>query len=63
MDKLLAEGEFAPVLGWLRAKVHDQGLLHPSMDALLVEACGEPLNPEYFLTYLEEKYEALYRLK
>ena len=61
-DELLAKGDFKPILAWLRTNVHDQGLLHPSMDALLEHACGEPLNPEYFLGYLEDKYRALYRL-
>ena len=61
-DELLAKGEFKPILAWLRTNVHDQGLLHPSMDALLEHACGEPLNPEYFLGYLEDKYRALYGL-
>merc|ERR1711871_1439012 len=60
MDALMSKGDFAPILGWLRAKVHDEGVLHPSMDDILVHACGEPLNPEYFLSYLEGKYEALY---
>jgi Zn-dependent M32 family carboxypeptidase len=58
----LARGEFAPLLGWLRARVHSQGSLYDSLDELLVGVTGEPLNPAYFLDYLKGKYAALYGL-
>jgi hypothetical protein len=32
------------------------------MDALLNSQFGEPLNPEYYLAYLESKYSQLYGL-
>ena len=38
------------------------GRLHPTMDDLLVEVTGEPLNPQIFLDYLTKKYTELYRL-
>ncbi len=62
MDGCLERGEFGEVLGWLREKVHDKGVMYPSMDELLTEVCGEGLNATYFCEYLEEKYGALYRL-
>ena len=62
VEARIAAGDFAPVLSWLRANVHDKGVLHPSIDALLEDAVGEPLKPEYFLTYLEDKFGKLYGL-
>lgn len=38
------------------------GRLHPTMDDLLVEVTGEPLNPQIFLDYLTKKYTELYQL-
>ena len=62
VDDKIANGEFSPILSWLREKVHDQGVMHPSIDALLENAVGEPLKPEYFVSYLEDKFGALYKL-
>lgn len=62
LEAQIATGDFAPVKAWLGEKVHDQGTVHESMDALLIDAVGEPLNPEHFVSYLEEKYRKLYRL-
>ena len=59
VDDKIANGEFSPILSWLREKVHDQGVMHPSIDALLENAVGEPLKPEYFVSYLEDKFGAL----
>ena len=33
------------------------------MHELLVEGFGEPLNPKYFISYLTDKYSALYQLE
>ena len=63
VDELIAAGEFAPFKEWLREKVHDHGRIHASMDELLVEGFGEPLNPKYFISYLTDKYSALYQLE
>lgn len=62
LEAQIGRGEFAEVRAWLGAKVHDRGTVPDSMDALLLEAVGEPLQPRYYIAYLEEKYRALYRL-
>ena len=62
VDARIANGDFEPILSWLREKVHDQGVMHPSIDALLEHAVGEPLMPEYFVDYLEDKFGRLYKL-
>ena len=63
VDELIAAGDFAPFKEWLKEKVHDHGKLHGSMDELLTHSFGEPLNPEYFISYLTDKYTALYQLE
>jgi carboxypeptidase Taq len=61
LDEQIRRGEFAPLLGWLREKIHSRGrLLKP--DALIREATGESLNAKYYVDYLKSKYTALYDL-
>ncbi|KAK2078399.1 hypothetical protein QBZ16_003239 [Prototheca wickerhamii] len=62
LDASLAKGDFAPLKTWLNGKIHKIGRLHPTMDDLLVEVTGEPLNPQIFLDYLTKKYTELYQL-
>lgn len=52
----LARGDFAPLVGWLRDKVHGQGCLPPSTDALLEHATGRPLDAAVFRRHLEARY-------
>lgn len=56
VETALAEGSFAPLVDWLREKVHGRGCLHPSADALLAEATGRPLDPAVFKAHLERRY-------
>jgi len=51
----LGQGEFAPLLGWLRAKVHRRGA-QISAEALVAQATGRALSPEPFLAHLERRY-------
>jgi carboxypeptidase Taq len=53
----IGRGEFAPLVGWLRANVHEQGSL-PETQELLVRATGRPLTPQPFLAHLERRYLA-----
>lgn len=36
--------------------------LHPTADDLMVAVTGSPLDPQIFLTYIKDKYSALYKL-
>lgn len=56
-----AKGEFAPLLDWLREKIHEPGGTHLPKD-LIRHATGSDLDPSYFIRYLEKKYGALYML-
>lgn len=61
LDELVAQGEFAPVLRWLRGRVHRHGAGHEPA-ALVKMITGEPLSEKYLLGYLEDKARSLYRL-
>lgn len=55
LDAALAQGDFAPLLGFLRAKVHGQGA-RLGFQELLVEATGKPLDPADFTAHLSGRY-------
>lgn len=60
-DGMVERGEFATIKLWLTDKVHRHGRRYPSLDALLLDQVGEPLNAKYFIDYLTKKYTELYR--
>ena len=51
----IVNGDFAPLLEWLRDNIHAKGSLLPSRD-LLVEATGRPLDPRIFKAHLKRRY-------
>ena len=51
----IARGDFAPLLGWLRANIHEQGRLLPTKE-LLTRATGRPLEARFFLDHLQARY-------
>lgn len=51
----LARGDFAPLLGWLRANVHARASLLET-DELLIAATGRPLGTGDFLAHLRRRY-------
>ena len=62
VDAAVAEGRLDQVLSWLKENVFScASMLTP--DAWIRRITGEPLNENYYLDYLEEKYTRLYELK
>ncbi len=51
----LGQGDFRPLLDWLRANVHGQGSRHDAPE-LLARATGRPLEPEPSLAHLRRRY-------
>jgi carboxypeptidase Taq len=51
----IGKGDFAPLLGWLRANVHGKGSL-ASTDQILTEATGAALGTAAFKLHLESRY-------
>lgn len=62
MDARVEKGDFAPILAWLRAKVHSQGRKYEP-EELLQKAIGEKLSVKPFVDYITAKYSALYGFK
>jgi carboxypeptidase Taq len=59
LEEGFARGDFAPLLAWLREKIHRQG--HRLWARPLVrEVTGEELTPRHLVHYLERKFGALY---
>ena len=53
------QGNTAPLLGWLRQKVHRHGRRYTS-EELCQQATGQPLDIQHFLHYLLDKYKKIY---
>jgi len=48
-------GNFEPIREWLRLKIHQHGSIH-APKTLLNITFNEDYNPDYFVTYIENKY-------
>ncbi|MDR9395337.1 MAG: carboxypeptidase M32, partial [Roseovarius sp.] len=59
LDAWLGEGDLAAATGWLRENVQRHGGLYQPRD-LITRACGAAPTAEPLMTYLEEKFGALY---
>jgi carboxypeptidase Taq len=57
LEARIAVGDFRPLLGWLRANIHEQGSLLDT-HTLLTRATGRPLEPQPFLDHLRHRYQA-----
>jgi carboxypeptidase Taq len=55
LDEALAEGNLAPLVGWLRANVHAHGA-RLGFQELLRAATGKPLDPADFIAHLTQRY-------
>jgi carboxypeptidase Taq len=51
----IARGDFAPLLGWLRANIHAKGSLLAT-DDLMTKATGRPLDASAFKAHLNRRY-------
>jgi carboxypeptidase Taq len=55
LDAALGQGDFAPLYGWLRPKVHAMGSLL-GLNDLLIHATGKKLDPGDFEAHLTQRY-------
>ncbi|MEM6960553.1 MAG: carboxypeptidase M32 [Myxococcota bacterium] len=58
----VAEGDFKPLRDWLTAHVYQHGARYEPIE-LIEKATGKPLAIDDFMTYLLEKFGALYSLE
>jgi carboxypeptidase Taq len=61
-DALVAAGDFAPLLAWLREHVHRGGRKLPPVETI-ERAIGGPLDVNVFLDYLRAKFGPIYGLE
>jgi carboxypeptidase Taq len=61
VDALMADGDFAPVLSWLRENIYRHGRKYQPSE-LIERVCGGPLDPGPYLRGVTKKYEAVYGL-
>ncbi len=54
-----ADGNFLPLLAWLREQIHRRAMSLPPRE-LVREVTGHELSPSYLLDYLESKFSTLY---
>ena len=61
LDKEISEGNFESALNWLRKNIHSKGKMYEPGELVEI-VTGEPLNPEYFMDYIKNKYNKVYEL-
>lgn len=54
-ESRIANGELLPIRDWLREKIHHRGQYFRATE-LCKDVTGEPLNPQYFVDYIREKF-------
>ena len=59
LDARIGEGDFAPLLAWLRERIHSQGRRY-SADELCRQIAGESLSHEPLIEHLASKIDELY---
>jgi len=59
LDSQFAKGDFAPLLGWLQRKIHQQGQRY-SAGQLVKEVTGKSLSAEPLLRHLRKKAAEIY---
>lgn len=61
LDEMYSQGEFAPLLDWLRARIHSHGSKFTAPE-LLEREFGQEISAQPLLDYLRRKYTDLYDL-
>ena len=61
LDAQIEQGQFSALLGWLRRNVHQHGRKF-TPNELLERATGRPLTAGPWISYVQQKYSALYGL-
>ncbi|MFT8243326.1 carboxypeptidase M32 [Roseomonas sp. BN140053] len=55
LDEALGQGDFSPLVNWLRVSVHAHGA-RLGFQELMVQATGHPLDPDAFTRHLQGRY-------
>ena len=60
LDDYLEAGNFQPINEYLKEHVHRFGKTKTTNE-ILHDMMGEDFNPQYYVDYLKEKYDNLYK--
>lgn len=61
LEKNISQGRLMPLREWLRQQIHQRGKTMTA-EELIQEITGNPLQPDHFIHYLEQKFGEMYRL-
>ncbi|QLE79329.1 carboxypeptidase M32 [Francisella sp. Scap27] len=61
VNKSIEDDNLQPILTYLTKHIHQYGCLKKA-DELVKNMCGEQLNSDYYINYLENKFSEIYRL-
>lgn len=61
LEEMFSEGEFSPLLQWLRTQIHQHGRSYDAAE-LIARACGERPNSEPLVASLNARYGRVYSL-
>lgn len=62
IEKYIEKGDFGKISEWLKEKIHKHGTKYLAED-LIKKVCGEGLNPNALINYLNKKYSEVYGFK
>lgn len=60
-DALIRQGNFAPILGWLKEKVYSKGSKYPPQE-LIQMVTGKPMAADDYVPMITKKYSAIYEI-
>ena len=61
INKSIEKDELKPILGYLTKHIHQHGCFKKANN-LVMDMCGEELNAQYYINYLESKFSEIYGL-
>lgn len=61
IDKIIDSGDFSQIKDWLTLHIHQHGKMKKPLE-IIKDVTNEPLNAQYLLDYLTEKYTKIYQL-
>lgn len=62
VDKLVSEGKISEIVAWLTEKIYKFGCVKTPAE-LIMNACGEEFNADYYVEYLTNKFKEIYNIK
>ncbi len=62
LDQCCRNGSLIPVRNWLTEKIYRHGMIYTPQE-LMLQICGKPFDPAYYIDYLWDKYGKLYDIK